>query len=383
MTLQNAEPQALTDSGLKRYQGRVWRRAGATAWAAALTMALSMPQGLLAAPVAVARVGIGPGLAILLLVGALNVLAVAGVARHSAAFYARRGRVPSLTGLAREHLGRRGQLLALAGGAALFFLALVASMVGLARSLADLTGLSAPALGLIGGLALLGLTLGGATLSGRPVIGLGLLNLGLLVALVGLLLPRAQALAAPAGGGSPLMMLGVSQMLFFAPMLVAPAARCVLPRGGDPRSLVWGSAAGVAASAGLFALWAVAVCGAVGAPALVAAAGTAIPALSAAAPAARVPATLLGLLMLGLTALRCALMLRALAEEQLAPRLAPRPRRLAAQLPAGLALTVASGLLLAGATSFTALIAAGGFVAASVVGLAVPALIALAARRPS
>lgn len=354
---------------------------GGAARAAVLTAALSLPQGLLALPIAVAQTGLGRGLLILLLVGALNTVTVAWTARGTAAYFARHGEVPSLAALAGAHLGPAGRLLAVAGGAALFFLALVASVVGLARSLGELTQAPAWLWGAGCALALAVAARGRASLSTRLLAGLGLLNLGLLAALLLLLLPHARAAPPrPPAGGPPLLMVGVSLMLFFAPMLTAPVARHALARGAGLRGMVWGSGAGVALSAALCALWAAAVHACAGAGALAAAGGTAIPAVLAAAPAARLPATLLGLLLLGMTALRCAVVLGALADEQL-PRGRRPGRPLLVHAPAALGLALAMGLLLAGAGSFTQLIALAGAGAASVVSLVVPALLALA-RRP-
>lgn len=98
------------------------------------------------------------------------------------------------------------------------------------------------------------------------------------------LLPAAPPLAAPSGS-SPLVMLGVGQMLFFAPMLVSVVAQQVLPHGGSLRTLLVGSAAGVTAGAALSALWAFAVYRAVGVAGLAGSSGTAVTALAAAAPA--------------------------------------------------------------------------------------------------
>lgn len=81
-----------------------------------------------------------------------------------------------------------------------------------------------------------------------------------------------------------------------------------------------------------------------------------------------------------MTALRCAVVLGALADEQL-PRGRRPGRPLLVHAPAALGLALAMGLLLAGAGSFTQLIALAGAGAASVVSLVVPALLALA-RRP-
>jgi amino acid permease len=346
--------------------------------AGVLVLALSLPQGLLALPVAVAQVGILRGALILLLVGGLNTVTTVWAARALARFFARHGVVPSLPQLAREQLGTRGGMLACLGGATLFFLALLASLVGLARNLADLTGLSAPLWGSGCALLVVIFVLCRTALGTRLLAGLGILNIGLVVGIL-LLLPQWQIVSAPARpGGSPLTMLGVSLMLFFAPMLLTPVARHLLPQGYASQTLVYGSAAGVAGGTLLFGLWAVAVCGAAGAGVLAEAKGTAIPALLLAVPSLRLPGLLLGLLLLGMTALRCALVLSGLAEEQLPERAGRPSRRLFAQLPAGLAMALALGLLLADTTSFTQLIALAGGSAASLTSLVIPTLLARA-----
>jgi hypothetical protein len=315
---------------------------------------------------------------ILLLVSALNTVSVIWTARHTAAAFARDGAVPSLARLAESRLGASGRLLAIGGGGGLFFLAFVVSVVGLARSLE--VGTQAPAWlwGAGCGLLVLSLAAGGAQLNVRLLAGVGLLNLGLLATLLVLLLPRVDtaATARPTHGG-PLLMVGVSLMLFFAPMLTPQVARQALRRGADPRGLVWGSASGVALSAGLCALWAVAVCGSADPSVLAAAQGTAIPVLLESSPELRLPATLLLLLLLGMTALRCALVLKALVEEQLPQR----ARTFLVQAPAALGLAVALALLVGEVSSFAQLSAVGGAGCASVVSLLLPALIETTRRR--
>lgn|GEM_PF-2689401 len=356
--------------------------AATAARSAALTLAFSLPQGLLALPIAVAHVGLAPGLLILVAIGALNTATAAWTARAIAGHFARHGVVPSLSQIARHRLGPWGGLLAVGGGAALFFLALLASMVGLARSLADLSGAPAPVWGAACALVMLLILLRRVALSSHILCGLGLLNVGLVVALILIALPHARlAPASLAASGSPLTMVGVSLMLFFAPMLLGTVAQQVLPLGYAPRSFVIGSAAGVAGGAALFGVWAAVVCSVAGASSLAGRTGTAIPVLIAAVPEARFLGALLGSSLLGMTALRCALVLAALADERLPKVLAGRGRRLVTLLPAGLGLALAIALLCAGATSFTWLIALAGIGAASVTSLVIPALLARSDRR--
>lgn len=346
-------------------------------YVAALTLALSLPQGMLALPIAVAQVGLVPGLLIMLMVGALNIAAAAWTAQHVTVYFARYGIIPSLMQLAHDRLGKWGQLLTLASGTALFFLALLASIVGLARSLENLTGTPAPIWGASCGLIILAFLFSKATISSRLVIGLGMLNVCLIMILLLLMLPHAQPMATPTiTGGSPLSMVGVSLMLFFAPILVAQVGQRVLPCGGNPQAFVRGTAAGVSAGIVLFLVWAVAVCHVAGIPSPAASSGTTIAVLVMAMPEANLPAMLLEFLLLGMTALRCTLVLGTLAEEQLLS-LNGRHRYLAI-LPAGIGLLVSFVLLLTGTTSFIQLIAIAGGGAASITSLAIPTLLTYA-----
>jgi hypothetical protein len=126
---------------------------------------------------------------------------------------------------------------------------------------------------------------------------------------------------------------------------------------------------------------AVVVVGIVGAVGLVGASGTALPMLLVAAPVTRFPGSLLGISLLGMTALRCALVLSSLAAERLPERLGIRRRRLAAQLPAGLAVAVSFALLWTDAASFTKLITVGGGSAALLISVVLPAWLAQAGSR--
>jgi hypothetical protein len=347
---------------------------------AVLTLALSLPQGLLALPIAIAQVGLGFGLLIMLVVGLLNTVTTAWIAHATATHFVRHRIVLSLPQLARAHLGRWGELLALAGGVALFFLALLASVFGLARSLADLTGVPAPLWGVGNALVIVLLLQRRAALSTCLLSGLGLLNASLLVAVLVLTLPHTSLAPAPAvsGDSSPLLIVGVAQMLFFAPMLVAPLAQQVLPHVRDRLVFVRGSAVGVASSTLVFVVWATVICGTADPAALAELTGTAIPALLVVAPEAWLPALLLGLMLLGMTTLRCAIVLKMLASEQLPARLGRFQRHLIEHLPAGLGLAAALSLVLSGATSFTQLIAVAGVGSASLISLLVPALLACA-----
>jgi amino acid permease len=345
--------------------------------AATLTLAVSLPLGLLALPIAFAEVGIIRGLGLLVLLGAINTVTTAWTAQAVATFFVQHGVVPSLPQLARERLGPWGELLTRTGGAALFSLALVASMVGLARNLADLSGLPASLWGGCCALAILIFVLWQSTISTRLLIGLGILNISLTVIVCLGLFPHAQVMRmATEGSGSAVAIAGVSQMLFFAPMLLGAVARYSFDHGHHARTLVAGSAAGVAAGTILFGLWAVAVCSVVGNAELATAGGTPIPALLGALPTARLPILVLGLSLLGMTALRCAAVLSSIAEELLPQVLEGPRRRLAVQLPVGLCLTISLALLLHGTTSFTDVITVAGVAAASIISLVVPAMLA-------
>lgn len=360
------------------------RRAGLpqVASCAALTLALSLPQGLLALPIAVARTGLGMSLLILAVVGLLNVVTVAWTAGLVARGPTSGGQPPSLVALATRQLGPWGRALAVGSSATLFFLALLASLVGLGHSLGALTGEPAHALALGGGLLVVGVAQRRAALGARLLAGLGCVAVALLVTITLFVLPQLRLSTPAAVAGSPLLMVGVSQMLCFAPMLVPTVAQQAGAMALDRRALILGSALGVATSVLLAGLWAVAVVGVASSAQLAAASGTAIPLLDAALPALRPLARLLELLLLGLTALRCACILRALTVEQLPVARRPQPGP-ATALPALAAVALAVAALLHQALSFTVLIAIAGSVAASLLSLVLPALLSYAAVRNS
>lgn len=345
---------------------------------AALTLALSLPQGLLALPIAVAKTGLASGLLILAVIGLFNVVTVAWTARLVARAHTPGRPAPSLAALATQLLGQGGRALVIGSSATLFFLALLASLVGLGHSLAVLVGGPAPALTLGSGLLVLWVAQRQVALGARLLGGLGCVAVALLLLILLLILPGVPLRVPAPAAGSPLLMLGVSQMLFFAPMLVPVVAQQGARTGCDERTLVLGSAAGVGGGVLLAGLWAVAVVGVVPTAQLAMASGTAIPLLGEAIPAARPLGLLLEVQLLGLTALRCTCILRALTAEQLP---AAHQTRLASAttLPVLAALALAVAALLHGAISFTLLIAIAGSVAASLLSLVLPALLTVAA----
>lgn len=348
-----------------------------------LTMALSLPQGVLALPVVVSQAGVVPGLILILLIGALNTATTAWTARATAGYFAHHGVVPSLSQLAEAQIGPLGGLLATSGGTALFFLALLASLVGLARSLAELSGIPAPIWSVVSGILLLLVMICGTTLRIGLLTSLGLLNTGLLILVIVLALPYVMLSPLPVvpEARARLASVGVTLMLFFTPMLVAPVAQQILPGVRDHRAFVRGSAAGVAGSAVLFSIWAVVICYTAHPVALAKVSGTALPALHAVVPAARLPCTLLDLFLLGMTALRCALVLGTLAAERLPAILGERSRKITALLPSGFGLALALMLLIDRSTSFTELIAIAGIGGAALTSLVVPSLLAWASTK--
>ena len=93
------------------------------AQAALLTMALSLPQGLLALPIAVAQAGLGPGVLILIVVGALNTVTVAWTALLAQAPAALGLLI--VVGLVLAEVGSFTQLIAVAGACAASVVSLV------------------------------------------------------------------------------------------------------------------------------------------------------------------------------------------------------------------------------------------------------------------
>jgi len=410
-------------------------------WATVIyTVALSLPQAILAAPIAVAVAGPLRGLGLLLAIGALNVITMTAMAevvvRSSTA---REGHV-FIGRLVAGLLGPVGSVVITAATATLFFLALIASLLGLGATLAQFTDLPAEAwaaLSFLVGAALVARNRTSFAVTLTVLLAGANVALILILSLLALRHGHPSNLAAGrATGHGAAAAVGVLLILYFAQALAVQIYPLVQARDPGGRAFVRGSAVGTVMSTVLFAGWAIAVTSAVAPKVLAAQSGTAlVPLARVIGPVGSVLGSALVTLLLGLTALRCMHVLHHLVRERLpkgrpdlgpsrpaasvvllprrtslgagaaadirshrrhwsgAPaarrqsRLVgcllerPRVRTLVTLLPSALASLVAERLLLSGAASFSSLLAFTGVITVTLIGGIFPLLLLLAARR--
>lgn len=285
---------------LKRLRG-AWARLVARLealppfWMAfAFTLTETVGASVLALPIALAGVGPLVGVALILVLGLVNIVTVAalseamtrsgGVRRGNAYF----GRVVA------DYLGNVGALI-LAPILLLFtMLVLHSYYIGLATTLASATGIHAAcwaALLFLVNLAFLRRDSLNATLASALLI--GAVNIGALFILTLLTLPRVRLehltlRALPLGGertgGAQFLALvfGVILVAYFGHTSTGNCARTVLRRDPSGRALLTGNVAAMVVAMILYSLWTIAVNGSLPQAALLGQAGTAIPPLAAA-----------------------------------------------------------------------------------------------------
>jgi Tryptophan/tyrosine permease family len=259
----------------------------------ALTLTETVGATVLALPIAVAGIGPLAGVAILVVLGVLNVLTIAciseavsrsGTIRYGSAFI---GRVVN------DYLGRAGSLVLTLGLFTLCFLSLQAYYIGFATTLQGATG--APAMVWVAALFLAGLYFLqreslSATVASALVV--GAVNIGLIVILSLLAFTHLRPanlfyVNVPFLGGRPFdpamlgLVFGVILAAYFGHLSASTCARVVLRRDPSARSLIWGAAAAQATAIFLYCLFVLAANGATTSQVLAREPGTALDPLAA------------------------------------------------------------------------------------------------------
>jgi hypothetical protein len=301
----------------------------------AFVIAVSLPQAFLALPIVVADAGPLAGLALIGVLGIINVLTMAcmaeaitrsGAVRFGDAFVGR---------LVADYLGGAGSFVLTLAVSLLFFLALIASYLGLATTLSDFAGLPAAlwvALPFLVGVYML--SRASLALTASVSIGLGAINVGLILLISVLALGHFQPANLLADNGffnersfelsvwRPV--LGVMLIMYFGHVPLTQCAKTVLRHDPSGRGLLRGSVAGTMCLTALIGTWLVAVNGAVAPQQLAGQTGTALVPLAAVlGPGAQVLGSVLVVLLLGLTSLRCSTILFNLVLERLPARSHP------------------------------------------------------------
>ena len=263
-------------------------------WTAfALTLTETVGAGILALPIALAGIGPLAGIALLVVLGLVNVLTIAfmseavarsGTIRHGRAFI---GQVVN------DYLGSAGSLVLSAGVAVLCFVVLLAYYAGFSTFLASATNVRAEvwaALLFLIGLFFLRRESLDATIASALVV--GAINIGLILLLSLLAFTRARPenllyVNVPFLGGRPFepaileLIFGVVLAAFFGHLSVSNCAKVVLRRDRSARSLIWGAVAAQIAAIAVYSIWVLAVNGAVAPDVLISQSGTALAALAA------------------------------------------------------------------------------------------------------
>ena len=258
-------------------------------WTAfALTLTETVGAFILALPIALAEIGPTGGVAILVVLGLVNLLTIAAVTEA----FARNGNVrygqAYFGRLVLDFLGRPGALLLKPVLVLLIAVILLSYYVGFSAALAGATGLPAEgwaALLFLVALVFLRRETLGATVASALVVGAASIGLILLLSL--LALPHLESAnlrhsQVPFVGGEPFdaslleLIFGLVLGAYFGHVSAGNCAAVVLQRDPSARSFIRGSAAALATAIGLYCVWVVAVTGAVGAAALTGATGTAL-----------------------------------------------------------------------------------------------------------
>jgi amino acid permease len=362
-------------------------------WSAfALTLTETVGAGILALPIALAGVGPLPGVVLIVVLGLANVLSVTAVAESVTRTGAVRWRGAFIGGVVREHLGRHAAVLTAVALAAYAVASLVAYYIGLATMVAKAT--EVPAAVWVG--ALFAVTLGyvirgkmDATIVSSLLIGaLNLLIIAIVILLsVTALVPSRLAytdVALPGTDGFDPSILGlifgVILMAYFGHTSVASSAREILRRDPGGRSLVTGTAAAMLVAIGLYAVWTVAVIGAVDRARLEGERGTALAPLSeVVGPVVLVLGTVFAVTAMGMAAVHSSFGLFYQTAELL--RAIGRVPRLFALVPLLAVFLLVEFLVLTDRASFTASLALVGTVAVPVVAGVIPVILLASARR--
>jgi amino acid permease len=300
-------------------------------WTAyALTLTETVGASILALPIAMATIGPLPGLAILVVLGAVNVITVAMMAeaitrsgriRYGNAFF---GRVVA------DYLGTGGSLLLTVGLFLFSLLALPVYYIGFARTLTGVTGIPAPVW--VAGLFAVGLIYlrrDSLDATVASALAIGAVNVALILGLSGLALAHAHShnllyQRLPFVDGNPFrpglvgLIFGVVLVAFFGHTSVALCGQLVLRKDPGGRSLVRGCAAAQVTAIGVYSLFVLAVNGAVSPQALAAETGTALTPLSVVAgPAVTALGTVFVVLGLGMGSITFGLALYGLLAERM------------------------------------------------------------------
>ncbi|HZF58001.1 MAG TPA: aromatic amino acid transport family protein, partial [Rubrobacter sp.] len=279
-----------------------WAWAGLANWlenlppfwtAYALTLTETVGVTILALPIAVAGIGPLAGVAILIVLGVINVLTIAYMSEAVSRSGAIRYGSGYIGKVVEDYLGRLGSIILTLGFFVLGFMILQAYYLGFASALEGATRVPAVvwvALLFLTGLYFLRRESLSTTVASALVVGAVNVVLVVVLSLVAFTHLRPENLLhmdVPLLGGRSLdpailgLVFGVILTAYFGHLSVSTCARVVLQRDPSARSLIWGTAAAQATAILLYCLFVLAVNGAIAPQVLAGARGTALDPLAA------------------------------------------------------------------------------------------------------
>lgn len=299
----------------------------------ALTLTETVGAGILALPIALATIGPLAGIAILVVLGLVNVLTIAymaeavsrsGIVRYQSAFI---GRVVT------DYLGGAGSLIVTVALIVRGLVVLLAYYIGFSTQMEVTTRL--PAVMWAGLLFLVGFFFLrrkslNATVASALLV--GFINISLILILSFLALTHMKPTSLlyvnlPGLSGGPFrpsfwqLVFGVILSAYFGHLSTSNSARVVLRRDPSARSLIWGSTAAMGTVIGLYCVWVLTISGAVGRQELVGQKGTVLDPLAAViGPIANVLGFVLVISALGMASIHVSLGLFNLVRERLPSR---------------------------------------------------------------
>ncbi len=302
--------------------------------ACVLTLAFSLPQAMLALPIAVARVGPLSGLLLLAVIGSFNVLTMAAMAEACARSGSIRYGRAFVGRLVTDFLGSTASSIFSLALAIRTFLLLLAACFGMAITLMTFTEVRGEVwITLLFVFELYLLSRKTLKITVTTLVGLAAVNIGLLlpIAVLGFMHLQMQNLlpaSVPLLGGESFdpevlqLVVGVILLLYFGHVYVVHCAKIVLARDPTARSLIRGTVAGTAALTVIVAVWLLAVGGAIAPHALAAQTGTVLtPLAEQLGSITNVLGPILIIFFLGMAIIRCSNVLFNLIYERLPTRL--------------------------------------------------------------
>jgi len=364
-------------------------------WTAfSLTLTETVGGSVLALPIALAGVGPIPGVVLLVILGLVNILTIAGIVeaitrngnmRYGTAYFGR---------LVGDYLGRPGSIVLAPALLLLNVLLLTAFYVGISTSLGDATGTNPmlwAALVFLVAVYFLRRESLSATVASALVI--GIINILIIIVISVLAFfhldpANLRHVNLPFGEGRTFdprileLVFGVVLTAYFGHTSAGNAAKVVLRRDPGGRSLVWGNIAAMATAIALYSLWVVAVNGALPAAILEGATGTVISPLAARiGGVVPVLGAIYVILAMGMGSVHFSYGLYYQAREVLPSNLKRNARLIISIAPVFLLFVVAEWLLFTRRESFSGLLGILGVLLVPILGGVFPMLMLAASRR--